>query len=41
MRCPYRVLLGKLRKRVYFKDTGVDGRIIFKRIFKKWVGGLE
>jgi hypothetical protein len=41
MRCSYRVLLRKLRERVHFKDTGVVGRIIFKWIFKKWVGGLE
>jgi len=31
----------KLRERTHFKDTGVDGRIIFKWIFKKWVGGSE
>jgi hypothetical protein len=37
-RCSYRVLLRKLRERVHFKDTGVDGRLIFKWIFKKWFG---
>ena len=30
--------LGNLRKRYPFKDLGVDGRIILKCIFKKWVG---
>jgi len=29
---------GCLRERDYFKDPGVDGRIILKRIFKKWDG---
>jgi len=33
--------LGKLKGRVHFKDTGVDRRIIFKCIFKKWIGVLE
>ena len=41
MRCSYRVLVGKLSERGHFKDTGVDGRIIFKWFFNKWVGGLE
>jgi len=30
--------LGKLWERGHFKDTGLDGRIIFKWIFKKWFG---
>jgi hypothetical protein len=29
---------GDLRKRGYLEDLGVDGRIILKWIFKKWVG---
>jgi len=34
---------GNLRKRDYFEDPGVDGRIILKRIFRKcdveaWTG---
>jgi hypothetical protein len=37
MRCSYRVLLGKLRERVHFKE----GRVIFKWSFKKWFGVLE
>jgi hypothetical protein len=32
----YRVLVGKLRER----DPGVDGRIILKRIFRKWDVGV-
>jgi hypothetical protein len=28
-----------LRKTDHLKDSGVDGRIIIKWIFKKWVGG--
>jgi hypothetical protein len=33
---------GKLRKRDHKGDTGLDGRIIFKWIFKKWdVGGVD
>jgi hypothetical protein len=30
---------GDLRKRDHLKDIGIDGRIILKRIFKKWDGG--
>ena len=33
--------MGKLKGRVHFKDTGVDRRIIFECIFKKWIGVLE
>jgi hypothetical protein len=38
----YRFLGGdNLREGDNLKDRGVDGRIIFKRIFEKWVGGHE
>jgi len=32
----YRVLVGNLRERDHWGDTGVDGRIILRRIFRKW-----
>jgi hypothetical protein len=41
MRCSYGVLLRKLRERVHFKETGVDGMVIFKWIFQEvgwWLG---
>jgi len=31
-----RFWLGNLRERAYFEDPGIDGRIIFRWIFKKW-----
>ena len=36
-----RVLVGNLRKRDHLEDSGVDGRIILRWIFRKleWVGG--
>jgi hypothetical protein len=30
---------GDLRERDHLEDVGIDGRMIFKRIFKKWDGG--
>jgi hypothetical protein len=32
---------GNLREGGHLEDPGIDGRIIFKRIFKKWVGGMD
>jgi hypothetical protein len=32
----YRILVGKPEGRNLLKDTGVDGSIILKRIFRKW-----
>jgi hypothetical protein len=29
---------GSLRERDHWGDPGVDGRIIFRRIFRKWEG---
>jgi hypothetical protein len=34
----YRVLWGDLRERDYLEDLGLDGRIIFKWILKRWDG---
>ena len=31
----------KLRERENFGDTSVDGRIIFKWIFRKWDEGMD
>jgi hypothetical protein len=32
----YRVLVENLRERDYLEETGVDGRIILRWIFRKW-----
>jgi hypothetical protein len=29
---------GELREREHLEDTGIDGGIILRRIFRKWVG---
>jgi hypothetical protein len=34
-------LWGNLRKRDHLEDSGVDGRIILKRILRKWDGGMK
>jgi hypothetical protein len=34
-----RILVGRPEGRNHLEDPGVDGRIILKRIFKKWDGG--
>ena len=34
----HRVLMGNLRERVQWGDPDVDGRIILRWIFRKWVG---
>ena len=36
----YKVLVGNLRERDYLGDTGVDGRIILRWIFRKCDVGL-
>jgi hypothetical protein len=36
----YRVLVGNLRKGDHLGDPGVDGRIILRRIFKKYDVGV-
>jgi hypothetical protein len=33
--------VGNLRERDLLEDVGVDGKIIFKWIFKKWDGGID
>jgi len=35
-KCVYRVLVGKLRERDHLEDPGIDRRIIFRWIFRKW-----
>ena len=32
----YRVLVGKREERDHLEDTGIDGRIILRWIFRKW-----
>jgi hypothetical protein len=37
----YRALVGNLREGDHLEDPGIDERIIFKWIFKEWVGGMD
>jgi hypothetical protein len=32
---------GNLRKGHHLTDPGVDGRVILKWIFRRWVGGMD
>jgi len=32
---------GNLRERYHLEDSGVDGRIILRWIFRKWDGGMN
>ena len=34
----YRVLVGKPEERDHLYETGIDGRIILRWIFRKWCG---
>jgi hypothetical protein len=36
----YRVLLGNLKERDHLGDPGIDGRIILRWTFRKWVVGV-
>jgi len=40
MRSVYRVLVGKPEGKNHLEDPGIDGRIIFRWIFRKWDVGL-
>jgi len=33
--------VGKREGRNYLEDSGVDGRIILRWIFRKWMGGMD
>jgi len=39
-RSVYRGLVGKLRERGHWEDSGLDGRIILRWIFSKWDVGV-
>jgi len=32
---------GDLRERVHLEDLGAEGRVILKRVFKKWDEGMD
>jgi len=32
---------GDLRERYHLEDLGVNGRILLRRIFRKWHGGMD
>jgi hypothetical protein len=36
----YRVWCGNLRERAHWGETGVDGKIILRWIFRKWDVGV-
>jgi hypothetical protein len=36
----YRIWWGNLRERDHWGDPGVDGRIILRRVFRKWDVGV-
>ena len=36
----YRVFVGKPKGRGHLRDTGIDGRIIIRWIFRKWNVGV-
>jgi hypothetical protein len=38
VRGAYRVLVGNPEEEDHLKDPGIDGRILLKWIFEKWVG---
>jgi hypothetical protein len=35
----YGVSVGNLRERAHLEDSGTDGKIILRSIFRKWNGG--
>jgi hypothetical protein len=37
----YWVLVGNLRERDHLENPGLDGRVILKWIFEKWVGSMD
>jgi hypothetical protein len=41
VRDAYRVLVGNPRERDHSEDQGIDGRVILKRILKKWEEGVD
>jgi hypothetical protein len=40
-RSAFRVLVGKVREEDHLEYPGMDGRLILKWTFEKWVGGRE
>jgi hypothetical protein len=36
-----RIWWGNLRERVHLEDPDLDGRILFKWIFRRWDGGMD
>ena len=33
--------LGNLRQRDHLEDLSIDGKVMLRRIFKNWVGGMD